>query len=153
MTKLAKRDAGDQVTRGAQTAGAIFLVLAWVILAGSGAQIAFAVLTMDWWVKALPVILGMAILNGLLAIWKGFAAMRVPRLAGVVILLILIVCDLLTVSLSSRRLTAFDRGALVAFLISFGFAFAKFPSVIGFALMLCCLAVAWGNNHIRRTQP
>src|SRR5579864_7977814 len=138
MTKLAKRDGGDQVTRGAQTAGAIFLVLAWVILAGSGAQIAFsetahspavgwvllflagiiAVLTMDWWVKALPVILGMAILNGLLAIWKGFAAMRVPRLAGVVILLILIVCDLLTVSLSSRRLTAFDRGALVAFLIS-----------------------------------
>lgn len=94
--------------------GRILVVLAGVI----------AIVTVDHWVKMLPGILGLAVLNLLIAVWTGPAssdrAARIPRLRAFVMLLAFVTCGALSAPLQSRKLTALDRFALISFLGSLG---------------------------------
>ena len=125
-------------------------VLGWILLVFAGLA---AFISMDRWVRLLPGFLGLATMNTSIAVWTGYAglnpALRLRRRDGVIIFLILLVCSALALTLQSRKLTTIDRAALCGFLTCLGLAIAWFPSLIGFGLMLGCLATAWVYDRVR----
>ena len=168
------RNRWAQARNGLYIAGALLLAIGWILLVAFGAGMAFsdmphhrvlgwmflaiagllAALSVDRWVKILPGVLGLMIINASIAVWKGYAgpdpSLKLPRRVGLVILLILVVCSALALTLQSRQLTTMDRVALCGFLVCLGLAIALFPSLIGFGLMLCCLATAWVADRVRQ---
>jgi len=106
--------------------------------------------------QLLPGVLGLAVLNGVLAAWNGYVGMdrslRVPRTSSITMVLILVACGALVGTLQSRKLTTLDRAALFGFLLALAMEIISFPSLMGFGLMLSCLAVAWGANLIRQRR-
>ena len=166
----------DEATSGVRLAVGILLSVTWVGITAGGAAIAFsdtehsrltgwvilivaasvAILTMNTWAKALPMVLGGAIFGGFISIWKGYGgndpSLRIPTRTGFIMLVLLVACNAVAIPLSSRRLTTFDKVALSAFLVSFFVAFAEFPSMWGFVLMFCSLAATWIHNRIGKLQ-
>ena len=118
MRKLGHR--WTEVGRGVSTAGVWLCIIGWISVVAFGAGMAFsdtlrsrvlgwaliaiaapaAFLTVQRWVKMLPLVLG--------------------------------------------------RMALLGFLVCQALGIAWFPSLIGFSLMLACLAIAWAVNLIRQ---
>ncbi len=169
-----RRSVADQVKSGAKLGVAFVLIFCWVGLTAFAVGAVFsdsqksralgwlclfiaaviAILTVDRWVKALPVALGMAVLNGWISVWNGYTGVnpenRIPRLPSAMIVLVLVACNFLAIAIAARKLTVIDRAALFAFLVAFGFAISSFPSAKGFILMFSCLAVAWGNDRMQR---
>jgi hypothetical protein len=173
MSLVARTSRWAKVRSGVLTAGAWLLGIGWLLLALIGAGIAFsetryphllgwlalaagvaAIITMDRWVKVLPGILGISILNAILALWNGYIGIdptqKFTRTAAAIVLVCLIACSVLATTLTSRRLNRIDRVALFVFLISLGWSIARFPYLLGFGLMLSCLVVAWANDRIQR---
>ena len=78
--------------------------------------------TMDRWVKVLPVILGIMILNGLLMLVTGHllnnSSIKISR-SGLLIIMVLFVCNyLLSSGFTNRKLTFLDRAALLVFVFT-----------------------------------
>jgi len=165
-----------EARNGLYIAGALILFAGWLCLSVAGAAIAFsktdyppfvgwvalavagalALVTMDKWVKALPAILGLSILNALLAVWRGYigadTSRHFPRGRAALILITLVVSSFLANTVASRKLNPVDRVALFAFLVSQGWAIAGWPSLAGFICMPCFLLIAWGHERVQRSR-
>jgi hypothetical protein len=164
----------DEVRSGLRLAGALILGICWLCLAAAGIGIAFsetrypefvgwmalgaaavlALVAMDKWVRVLPAILGLSILNALLTVWRGYVGAdpshHFPRGRAALMLATLILSSVLAGTIATRKLNRVDRVALLAFLVSEGWAIARAPSLAGFVCMPCCLVTAWGYERVRR---
>lgn len=127
--------------------------LGWLALALASI---LALVTMDKWVKVLPAILGLSVLNAVLTVWRGYvgadSSHQFPRGRASVILTILVISSVLARTISSRKLNWVDRAALFAFLVSQGWAITGAPSLAGFVSMSCCLLIAWGYERLQRRR-
>jgi hypothetical protein len=116
-----------------------------------------AVLAAEIWIRLLPGLLGIGIINASITIWKGHPptgrSEPIPRGTSVMILVILVACSVLATTLQSRKLRIFDRLALFAFLVCQVFAIAWYPSPLGFGLMLVTLLVAWTSDRLFGKKP
>lgn len=106
-----------------------------------------AVMTAEVWIRILPGLLGIGIINAGATLWEGHSptgpSEPIPRGTSITILLLLIGCSALAMSFQSRKLTIVDKFALLAFLVSQVLAIAWFPSPSGFGLMMVSLLMAW----------
>lgn len=77
------------------------------------------------WVRALPGIFGVAVLNGLISLWTGHAvndpSQPVSRLRTMTIIWFFAVCAVLSDKLRRQELLILDRLALIVFAFSFSF--------------------------------
>ena len=162
----------SQVKSGLRLAGVVLIVLAWLVLVFGGAAVAFSttpharaigwallavaaalfVLTVPRWVKALPGLLACGVLNGLFATATGHLgtdpSRTIPRSSAAMLTLLLVGCALLAVPLASRRLTAFDRVAVLGVFASFVLGLVgRDQSLTAGAVMFFCLACAWANGR------
>jgi len=174
MRSHARNSRLAEVRNGLYWAGLLLLGLGWlclvVISAGTalsdtryphivgylGLAVAalLAVFTMDKWVKVLPGLLGISIFNAIMVLANGYTGVdrsqQVPRPTAAALLIGLVVCSILANTLRSRGLDTVDRTALLGFLFSFGWAIARFPSLLGIGLMLSFLGIAWAHDRCGR---
>jgi len=153
------------------------LVICWMGLVAFGAGMAFsepvgrraagwvcllvasmvAVVTAELWIKMLPGILGLGIINALITVWLRHPptgpSEPVPRIRSAIILAILVACSVLASNIKPARLQTIHRAALLAFFISLVFAIALFPSLLGFGLMFVSLLVAWAWDRLWLNMP
>ena len=115
--------------------------------------------TMNHWVRYLRVIFGAGILGGLLATGTGHLLndpKPFPRSVAAGITALFVGCGLVSQTFASRRLTMFDRAALIAFLAAFVGGIVKdspTSSLIGLTLGFGCLFVAWMRALLSSTPP
>lgn len=123
-------------------------LVGWICLAAAGI---IALVTVDKWVKVLPVFLGMSILNALLAVVNGHVGTSssgtVSRIDASGVLLCLIASAVCARTFVSRALNRVDRVALMAFLISMGWSIVKGLNSFGPLAMLICLGIAWAYER------
>jgi hypothetical protein len=94
-----KTSPSDQVWSGVRIAGGWILIFGWFILVGAGTGLAtseaqhsellgwmcltialfIAIATVDQWVRRLPDLLGLAILNAAFAVWNGYTGTNPSR--------------------------------------------------------------------------
>ena len=104
--------------------------------------------TIDHWVKYLRVFFGGGVLGGLLALESGHLlnGSPFPRAFAAWFTALLIVCSIVVQSLSRRKLTTFDRIALVAFVAAFvGGIVTETPlsGLVGLSIGFGFLLAAW----------
>ena len=175
MADHIKTPVSAQVANGARLGAYWVLAIAWIILVASGIGsilsevpdhrvsgwvcvslgAILATVFAGTWVKILPGLLGLGVLNALITIWLGHplavpAALVVPRIQSTAILLILVACGAVSTTYEARRLTIVHRLALLSFLVSQILAIAWFPSVLGFVLMLLSLLAGWAIDIFRK---
>jgi hypothetical protein len=167
----------DQAQSGLLAATRWVLVVSWLALVSFGAGMAFsdipsrrlagalclafaagiAAITAQFWIKILPAILGLEVINAFIPAWEGHAvtnpAEPIPRTASILILLILAASSVIATTFQSRQLTTVDRILLLLFLLSQALAIAWFPAVLGFVSMFLCLLVAWAIDRKRPASP
>ena len=141
----------------------------WMLLFISTAVI---VITMNRWVRYLPGIFGLAALNGLILTLSGHIAESpstpVPRLTGLIFILLFLAGATLSSTFKGRELHLCDRIALMAFILSFTYAgildspesgamhktvLDDSGTFIAAGIGLCCLFIAWAYDHFRRKRP
>jgi hypothetical protein len=124
-------------------------------VARSGARPVIALVTMDRWVKVLPVFLAYGVLNGLFMVATGHlvndSSKGIPRGTAVALTLLGVGSALFGATLRSRRLTKVDRVALSAVVVSLvgGLVNERF-TLWSFGLMFCSLAIAWWADRYDR---
>jgi hypothetical protein len=137
--------------------------LGWILLAVSTAVMIFQ---MDRWVKVLPGLLGLAVLNGLITIFSGHVLANptqpVGRLEAFGLTLFFVVSCVLSGTFKDRQLNFVDRTALMAFVFSFAWLLAYDGSryapggkgaavdardLIAISVGLSFLIVAWLYYH------
>jgi len=166
MSHPIKRNPWEAVLTGVRIAGTWLLIIGWIFIVAFGTGMALsatrrvlgwallltagviAVLTVNRWARMLPAILGLGILNTTIGVWS----QKLPATTGLIILFLLLGCSALALTLQSRTLTVVDRIALFGFLACQVYAVATFPSLLGFTLMFCSLAIAWGNDLVLRKK-
>lgn len=191
MKHITKQDTMSQVKGGLRRAGAIlfFLLIAGLFFGGviyaffpSGhSRIlgwAFIIVSamvmvaeMSRWVRVLPAILGLAVLNGLISLATGHAlnnpSAPISRLDMLVVTLFFAACSVLARTFTGRGLALVDRASLMVFAFTLPLwmghdatrtaAAGKLASqdrldlVIG-AVALCCLLVPWVYDRIRNSH-
>jgi len=166
----------DQARSGLLVATRSVFVIAWLVLVAFGAGMAssdmpsrrlagalclvlaagIAAITAQVWIKILPAILGLEVINAFIAAWEGHAvtnpAEPIPHTTSILILLILVASSVIATTFQSRQLRIVDRILLLLFLLSQALAIAWFPSVLGFVPMFLCLLVAWGIDRLSRQR-
>jgi hypothetical protein len=166
----------DEVKRGVRTAVGVILVISWICLLAAGIGIAFsrtshsailgwlflvvaavvAAVTVDRWVKILPLFIGMGTLNAFITLLTGHvgtnASYAVPRANALIMLVCLLVSAIFARTLASRRLNPVDRVALLAFLVSTGWTVITDLNPGGFVAMSICLAAAWAFERSQRRR-
>ena len=109
--------------------------------------------TINLWVKHLQVIFGGFILGGIIATCSGHLlnGSPLPRLTAASLTVLFIGCGLISRTLAQRRLTMFDRVALIAFLGAFvGGLVRGTPSagVVGLGIGFGFLFTAWVRDRL-----
>ena len=127
-------------------------IVGWLALALAAV---IALVTMDRWVKVLPVFLAYGVLNGLFMVATGHlvndSSKGIPRGTAVALTLLGVGSALFGATLRSRRLTKVDRVALSAVVVSLvgGLVNERF-TLWSFGLMFCSLAIAWWADRYDR---
>jgi hypothetical protein len=109
--------------------------------------------TMDHWVKYFQVILGAAILGGLLVTGTGHLlndARPFPRLAAAGMTALFVGCSAIASTIARRKLKVLDRVALIAFLVSLVGGMAKNApksNLVGLSIGFACLLGAWISDR------
>jgi len=161
-----------EIKNGLRRAGVWLLGLAWMIAAGIGVTSMFSgdrksqitgwgflliaaivfILTMNRWIKIVPVLLAYGLLGALLATASGHALNR-PELPmsfaeGIVLMLFFGASAAISATFTKRRLRLSDRIALFAFVALLFREMAQDRiSPIGLAAALGCLVFAWCYDH------
>jgi len=174
MIPAGTRSVWSQVKGGLRLTGIVLMVFAWLVLAFGGAAVAFSkssyprtvgwalmavagailVLTAQRWVKAVPGLCAYGVLNGLLATASGHlgagASRTIPRGSAAMLTLMFAGCAGLAVPLASRRLTVFDRVAMLGVFASFVLGVVRDDlSIPACAGIFVCLACTWANGRLR----
>jgi hypothetical protein len=112
--------------------------------------------TVDHWVRYLQVILGGAIFGCLLALGSGHLLNNqpFPRSIAAGLTALFVGCSLISRTLARRRLTMFDRAALIAFVAAFVVGIVQdtpTAGLIGLGIGFCFLSVAWLRGRYSST--
>jgi len=112
------------------------------------------VATAEHWKRVFPGIMLAAILNSLLELSRGHAvnnpSVLIPRSTATIHLLVTTGVTILSLTFKNRRLTALDRFALLAFVVSF-FWGAVDPRLASLKLLVggCCVLLAWAIDRLK----
>jgi hypothetical protein len=108
------------------------------------------------WVKALPGLLLLATVNGLIMLSNGHLlntpSKPIPRVDALLMTLLFFgSAALLSSTIKGGNLNFVDRAALIAFLFSFAWSVLD-NSAGGLAVGFCCLVIAWIYDRIQRRR-
>jgi hypothetical protein len=169
----------SEVKRGFRTAGLWLFVMGWLGLVVGGMAIAFTpsphsrltgwvmiavaaiilVATMDKWVGVLSALLAYGTFGGILTIAGGHAVnhpeVKVPRVEGVVMTVLIAAGAMASFTFTKRRLYLLDRIALFVFVFCFFWgAAAPRLALLALGIGVGWLAAAWAYDRIwRRRDP
>ncbi len=168
----------SQIRSGFRIAGAWLLGFGWLFLVFSGLAVAFSpgegkyppvvgwvllvfaavilVATAQRWVKALPGILGVATLNGVLEVSSGHAinspSVPISRFEAVVATLLLAASTTISLSFTRRNLNMVDRIAFLAYASCIAWAGVANRVILPAGTAACCLFFAWAYDRFRRPR-
>ncbi len=140
-------------------------VLGWVFIAISTAVM---IALMNRWVKVLPGLLGLAVLNGVISILSGHVLANptepIPRLQAFYLTLFFAASSVLSGTFKARHLHLVDRAAVMVFVFSFAWLLASqstraggdaalnLRDVVTMGIGLGCLLAAWLYDHFRHRR-